>query len=70
MKKKGNSPKERENGGERDPAPSALIECIRSKDLAVEIDALDVVTTNDEGWCQEDAYEGGFVFVRIRPMGP
>ena len=48
----------------------ALIECIRSKDLAVEIDALDVVTTNDEGWCQEDAYEGGFVFVRIRPMGP
>ena len=48
----------------------ALIECIRSKDLVVEVDALDVVPTNDEGWCQ-DAYEGGFVWCRVmRPTVP
>ena len=46
----------------------ALIDCIRNKDLVVEVDALVAVPINDEGWCQEDAYEGGFAFVRICPM--
>lgn len=44
----------------------ALIECIRSKDLLVQVNSLDVVPSKDEGWCQEDSYEGGFVFVTIK----
>lgn len=45
----------------------ALVECIRSKDLLVEVDSLDVVKGGDSdgGWCQDDAYEGGYVFVTI-----
>lgn len=43
----------------------ALVECVRSKDLVVTVEALDVKSTRDEGWCQEDTYEGGFVFVTI-----
>jgi hypothetical protein len=43
----------------------ALVECVRSKDLLVTVEALDVKSTRDEGWCQEDTYEGGFVFVTI-----
>ena len=43
----------------------ALIECIRSKHLAVEVVSLDVAPANDEGWCQEASYEGGFVWCRV-----
>ena len=48
----------------------ALVECIRSKDLRVDVERLEVETTRDEGWCQEDSYEGGFVFVTVRHAPP
>jgi predicted nicotinamide N-methyase len=46
----------------------ALVDCIRDKDLVVDVQSLDVErdAPNEDGrWCQDDAYEGGFVFLTI-----
>jgi len=31
----------------------------------VEVVSLDVAPANDEGWCQDASYEGGFVWCRV-----